>query len=80
MLNRNNSMFIDGIEWKVFECAVCDDCGRIAVVGCEMNGHLEFATNSYDPNIEYFLLRDCHDTDFDSEENEEDSTTQIEKK
>lgn len=79
MLNRNNSMFIDGIEWKVFECAVCDDCGRIAVVGCEMNGHLEFATNSYDPNIEYFLLRDCHDTDFDSEEDDEDSTTRIEK-
>lgn len=77
MLNRNRSMTFDGTEWKVFECAVCDDCGRIAVVGREIDGYLEFAANSYDPNIEYFLLRDGHDTDFDSEEEAEEENTQI---
>lgn len=77
MLNRNCRMTLDGMEWKVFECAVCDDCGRIAVVGREMNGHLEFATNFYDSDIEYFLLRDSHDLDFDGDEDEEDESTQI---
>lgn len=77
-LKRNRSMTFDGSDWKVFECAICDDCGRIAVVGCEMDGHLEFANNSYDPSIEYFLLRDSHDdTDFDSEYEDEEESTQI---
>lgn len=79
MLNRNSSLTIDDIEWKMFECAICDDCGRIAVVGREIDGHLEFATSSNDPDIDYFLLRDCRDTDFDSEENDEDDATLIDK-
>jgi hypothetical protein len=79
MLNRNRSIFLDGSEWKVFECAVCDDCGRIAVAGREMDGHLEFANNAHDPDIEYFLLRDRNDVDFDDEEEDEEESTQIEK-
>jgi superfamily II DNA/RNA helicase len=78
MLNRNRSVVIEGEEWKVFECAICDDCGRIAVAGKEVAGKLEFANNSYDPEIEYYLLSDSHDTDLiDDEDAEEDGTIKI---
>lgn len=72
MLNRNRSMMIAGEEWKVFECAVCDDCGRMAVAGREVQGKLEFANNSYDPDIEYYLLRDSRDNDLGGDEEDED--------
>ena len=75
MLTRNRSIIRNNEEWKVFECAICDDCGRIAVAGREMEGHLEFANNSHDPDIEYYLLRDSNDVDFDSDEDEDDDGT-----
>ena len=78
MLNRNRTTVLNGEEWKVFECAVCDDCGRIAVTGREIDGKLEFANNFYAPDIEYYLLRDSHDTDLDGEgEDEDDDSTEI---
>lgn len=72
MLNRNRSVTIDGEEWKVFECAVCDDCGRMAVVGKEIDGKLEFANSTYDPDIEYYLLRNSRDLDYEPDEEDED--------
>lgn len=72
MLNRTRTTMIDDEEWKVFECAICDDCGRIAVAGRVIDGRLEFANNSHDPDIEYYLLRDSRDSDLDDEEEMED--------
>ena len=77
MLNRNRYITIDDDDWKVFECAICDDCGRVAVAGKEENGKLEFASSSYDSDKEYYLLRDSSDHDFDIDEDEEDSTEDI---
>lgn len=77
MLNRNRSVAIDREDWKVFECAVCDDCGRIAVAGKEVDGRLEFANSSYDPDIEYYLLRDSRDTDLEADEEDDDETEDI---
>lgn len=78
MLNRNRTTMLNGEEWKVFECAVCDDCGRIAVAEREIDGKLEFANNSYDQDIEYYLLRDIHESDLDGEkEDEDDGNTAI---
>lgn len=71
ILNRNQKLDINGEEWKVFECAVCDDCGRMAVAGKEIDGKLEFANSSYDQNIEYYLIRDSRDADLDGD-NEDD--------
>lgn len=79
LLNRNRTVYLDGDEWKMFECAVCDDCGRIAVAGREIDGRLEFANNSYDPDTEYYLLRDSNDTDFENEDEEEEETLKVEK-
>ena len=73
MLNRNRNLLINGEECKIFECAVCDDCGRIGVAGKIIDGKLEFANNSYDPDIEYYLLRNKQDFDLDDEDEEEDS-------
>lgn len=76
ILNRNQSIAIGGENWKVFESAVCDDCGRIAIVGKKSDGKLEFANNSFDPEMEYYLLRDSHDTDLDGAD-EEETTDEI---
>ena len=72
MLNRCRSIGINESQRKVFEFAVCDDCGRMAVAGREINGRLEFAANSYDVSMEYYLIRDDCDKDIDSDEDEEE--------
>ena len=78
MLNRNCCVNFDGEDWKVFECAICDGCGRIAVAGREMGGKLEFANHSYDSDTEYYLLRDSHDDDLDGEgEDDEERISEI---
>lgn len=48
---------------QAFECAVCTDCGRIAVIGDidKKRGKLKLPENSLDPNAEYFLLKDDSD-------------------
>jgi hypothetical protein len=56
-LTRQNYAEIDGDSWKVFEAAVCDDCGRIGVAGKTINNRLESAANRYDDNMEVYLLR-----------------------
>lgn len=52
---------IDG--QRAFECAVCTDCGRIAVIGIndKKTGKLKLPENSLDPNTEYYLLKDESD-------------------
>lgn len=77
ILNRNQKLTINGEEKKVYECAVCDDCGRLAVVGKEMDGRLEFANSSYDADIEYYLIRDSRDTDLDDDEDDDELTEEI---
>ena len=42
-----------------------------------MDGKLEFANSSYDPEIEYYLLRDSRDIDLDLDEEDEDDTEEI---
>ena len=70
ILNRNHSVQINGRDRKVFECAVCDDCGRIAVAGRIIDGRLEFAKNSYDEELEFFMLQDSRDRDLGEEDDE----------
>ncbi|MDR0652630.1 MAG: DEAD/DEAH box helicase [Synergistaceae bacterium] len=52
---------IDG--QRAFECAVCTDCGRIAIIGIndKKTGKLKLPENSLDKNAEYFLLKDDSD-------------------
>lgn len=62
-LNRKRTVVQNGKERKVFECAVCDDCGRAAVAMRDMGGFLEFSVNSFDSKMEYFFLRDSRDSE-----------------
>lgn len=79
IMNRNQSLNIGGEEWKVFEAAVCDDCGRMAVAGKEVFGKLEFANNLFDKDIEYYFIRDSRDEDLELNEDEEedDGTSEV---
>jgi len=46
-----------------FECAVCADCGRLAIIGIndKKTGKLKLPENSTDPSAEYFLLKGEND-------------------
>ncbi len=75
-LVRNRYFNIDGEDWKGFEAAVCDDCGRVAVTGelCD-DETLEFKSPSNEDDAVYYMLTDEGDADFvDDEEtdNEEE--------
>ncbi|MDR1705861.1 MAG: DUF1998 domain-containing protein [Clostridiales bacterium] len=52
---------IDG--QMAFECAVCTDCGRIAIIGInnKKTGKLELPENSTDLKTEFYLLEDEDD-------------------
>lgn len=69
-LTRQNYAEIDGDIWKVFEAAVCDDCGRIGVAGRTVNGRLESAANRYDKDMEVYLLR-SQDEELEIDEDDE---------
>ena len=60
-------------SYKVFEAAVCDDCGRIGIAGKTVYDRLESSTNRYDTNLEMYLIeRKDDDFDINENDNEED--------
>ena len=54
-LNRQKQFVEDGKQYAVFEIAVCDDCGRIAVVGRVEKKKL-LQTSKVEEKVEYFYL------------------------
>lgn len=72
-LTRQNYVEINGDTWKVFEAAVCDDCGRIGIAGKTVNDRLESAANRYDEAMEVYLLREQGEVlDLDDEDDSDD--------
>lgn len=67
-LRRNKSVLIGQKNWKMFEAAACDDCGRIGIAGKVLNGHLEFAGDIYDEFVDIYMLAEYEDTYFEDEE------------
>ena len=67
------------VNWKVFECACCDDCGKLAIFGREIKGKLEFANNSlYSDNMPDYYLINSDDNDYlddDEFENQKDENS-----
>lgn len=60
---------------RIFEAAVCDDCGRIGIAG-KINGknnvgELVFANDRWDSDIEIFLLKNDNDEWYEEEGDEE---------
>ena len=71
-LTRQNYAEIDGDIWKVFEAAVCDDCGRIGVAGKTVNNRLESSANRFDKSMEIYLLSSQgEELDIDEDDDEE---------
>lgn len=68
----NRSKYTSDGEYRVFEAAVCDDCGRIGIVGKEIHGFFEFSNNNWDKEKEVYLLREQNERWDDQEEDDED--------
>lgn len=66
-------------DLKVFEAAVCDDCGRVGIVGKTTSHHFEFASNRWEDNLEIYLLRDPdeHWEEYESDDAEEETEADI---
>ncbi len=66
-LNRQTRLFENEKQCAVFEIAVCDNCGRIAIVGTRKNRHL-IQTRKFDEEAEYFYLLDDDNDDLADED------------
>ena len=67
-LNRKKYTEIENEKYRVFEAVVCDDCGRIGIVGKEINGILEFESNRWKNTKDIYLL---HDDSWELNDNDE---------
>lgn len=66
-LNRQKQYYTAGKQYSVFEIALCDDCGRIALVGKIENRHL-IQTSKLEERVEYFYLLDDDNDDLSDDE------------
>lgn len=78
-LTRRSYVELTDDTYKVFEAAVCDDCGRVGIVGKVANGRLEFASNINDEEMEIYLLRENNEQIDDDEDDEEEDPNEIQK-
>lgn len=69
-LNRQKSYFDNGDESAVFEVAVCDDCGRFALVGKIENQKLVQASKLQE-EVEYYYLSADNNADIEDETEDE---------
>ena len=83
-LDENKKMFLhrskytDDGEFRIFEAARCDDCGRIGIAGKEVHGFLEFSNDRWDKTTEVFLLQEQNEK-WDDSDDEEDAANGIDK-
>ena len=61
----------DEEDRPVFECAICNDCGRIALVGTLLGNYLHQTKWGADSGTDFFLMKQEDETDFFTEEDEE---------
>lgn len=67
LLTRKQSEKVGDDCYKLFECAVCDDCGKIAVVGKVVDGFLVSGNKLQEDDIEYYSI---DKQDYDSNDTE----------
>jgi len=77
-LTGNKELYLQRKQWtpddrRVFECAVCTDCGRLAVVGKTEGGQLNSVINRFFDNEEYYLLKESGEADFMEEEDRDEA-------
>ena len=72
-LNRNQ--YTPDQSERTFEAAVCDDCGRIGIVGRTVHGSFVFAKSVWDSEKEVYLLQKQDDR-WDTQEDDEDESSE----
>lgn len=70
----NRSKYTPDGNARVFEAAVCDDCGRVGIAGKDDHGYFEFANSSWDKDLQIYLLREQNER-WDEEEDAEDDAS-----
>ena len=65
----------DSEENAVFECAVCEDCGRISISGFINSIRLLQPNGIYDDKTDYFLLKENNESDFYMESDDDARST-----
>lgn len=71
-LNRQRTYLHNGKEAAVFEVAVCDDCGRIAIVGKVVSRRL-IQASKLDEKVEYYYLDADDNVNIEDDDIEENS-------
>ena len=61
-------------QQAVFECAICTDCGRTAIVGKTIGDHLE-NVKQWDDKAEYYLVKEQGETHIFDEDDDEKAVT-----
>ena len=70
---RSEQKAPDGSVQAVFEAAVCNDCGRLALAGKTEDGVLhQFARQGKNDGTEYYLIRNAEDGELFEEETDEE--------
>ena len=79
-LNKNKKLFLNrqktfvdnnNFEFKVFETAICDDCGRIALVGKIENRKL-VQVNKLGESVNYYFITDDRIENFEDEDDKKE--------
>lgn len=68
-LIRQKHYFLNNIQYAVFEVAICDECGKFAIVGKEQDNHL-IQANKFDETVAYYFLADEENDEIESEDEE----------
>lgn len=71
-LQRTTFVGQDDRLQKVFECAVCDDCGRLAICGEILNDKLEQSGDRWSNDRRYFVIKEREEQGFFDEEDVEE--------
>ncbi|MDR2089088.1 MAG: DEAD/DEAH box helicase [Clostridiales Family XIII bacterium] len=61
---------------RVFECAICDDCGRLAVCGEIKDGVLVQSSNQWSGTRKYFVIKEKNEIDFMEDDQEQIEDTE----
>lgn len=68
-LTRQKYYFSNNSKYAVFEVALCDECGKFAIVGKEQDNHLVQA-NKLDEKVGYYFLAEEENDDIEVEDEE----------
>lgn len=68
-LTRQKTQSINNQVYSVFEIALCDECGKFAIVGKIESNHLVQA-NKLDEKVAYYFLADEENDEIDDDEDE----------